>query len=138
LPSFSLKFPHFKLGSAWTKSLYGDIDTPHIEVPHGQLSLHVHPSLNNLNVGLSLDGIVSFEAPDWALSVAPLHVSLASPKLFNGAGLHLLRGDDGEIGISFDKHSSRHFFFLGKAPSLPKFSLGLQVTLNILLTCNNS
>jgi hypothetical protein len=127
LPEFTFKFPHFKLGSSWTKSLYGDLSTPQIEVPHGQLSLHLHPHLNNLNVGLSLDGVASFEAPDWQLSMSPLHLSPSSPKLFNGSGLHLLRGVDGEIGISFDKHSSRHFFFLGKAPSLPKFSLGIEV-----------
>jgi hypothetical protein len=132
LPSFALKFPNFKLGSSWTKSLYGDIDLPHVELPHGHLSLHLHPSLNNLNVGLSIDGIASFEALDWQLSVSPLDFSLSTPKLSKGDGLHLLRGVDGEIGISFDKHSSRHFFFLGKAPTLPKFSLGLKVALNIL------
>jgi hypothetical protein len=86
----------------------------------------MHPSLN-LNVGLSLDGVASFEAPDWNLSIAPLHFALTAPKLSKGDGLHLLRGEDGEIGISFDKHSSRHFFFFGKAPTLPKFSLGLKV-----------
>jgi hypothetical protein len=127
LPSFSFKFPHFKLGSAWTKSLYGDLNLPHIEIPHGQLALHLHPSLNNLNVGLSLDGVASFEAPDWNLSVSPLNFSLSAPKLSKGDGLHLLRGEDGEIGVSFDKQSSRHFFFFGKAPSFPKFSLGLKV-----------
>lgn len=96
-------------------------------MPHGDLSLHLHPSLNNINVGLSLDGIASFDALDWKLSVSPLHFSIATPKLFNGPGLHLLRGGDGEIGISFDKNSSRHFFFFGKAPSIPKFSLNLKV-----------
>jgi hypothetical protein len=60
--------------------------------------------------------------------VAPMHFHLlASPKLFNGEGLHLLRGDDGEIGVSFDKHSSRHFFFVGAALPSPKFSLKFQV-----------
>lgn len=98
-----------------------------MEVPHGQLSLHRHHSLNDLDVGLSLDGIASFDSPDFSLSVAPLHFSLSAPKLLNGAGLHLLRGLDGEIGISFDKQSSRHFFFLGKLPSAPKFSLNLKV-----------
>lgn len=99
----------------------------HIDVPHGHLSLHLHPSLNNLNVGLASDGVASFEAPDWSLSVVPLSFSLSAPKLSKADGVHLLRGDDGEIGISFDKNSSRHFFFFGKAPSLPKFSLGLKV-----------
>jgi hypothetical protein len=98
-----------------------------VEVPHGQLALHLHPSLGNLNVGLSLDGVASFDAQDWKLEVVPSHFSLSAPKLFSADGLHLLRGLDGEIGISFDKHSSRHFFFFGKAPSLPTFSLGLKV-----------
>ena len=128
LPSFALKFPKFKLGSAWTKTLYGDLNLPHVELPHGQLSIHLHPALNNLNVGLSLDGVASYEAPDWALSVRSLHFSLTAPNLTKGDGLHLLRGEDGEIGISFDKQSSRHFFFLGKAPASPKFSLELKVS----------
>lgn len=72
------------------------------------------------------------QAPDLNLSVFPLDFSLTAPKLSKADGLHLLRGEDGEIGISFDKRSSRHFFFLGKAPTLPKFSLGLKV-LNLLL-----
>jgi hypothetical protein len=131
LPSFSLKFPNFKLDSKWTKFLYGSADT-HIEIPQGQLALHLHPSLN-LNVGLSAEGLASFTAPDWKFSAAPLNLDLSSPKLFHGEGLHLLRGDDGEIGLSFDKRSSRHFFFLGKAPSGRKFSLGFKVTLSLLI-----
>jgi hypothetical protein len=103
------------------------LDTPRIELPHGQLALHAHPSLNNINVGLSFDGIATFEAPDWKLAVSPLHLSLTVPKLFSGDGLHLLRGEDGEIGISFDKKSSRHFFFLGKGLPSPKFALKLKV-----------
>jgi hypothetical protein len=81
-------------------------------------------------VGLAFDGAVSFEAPDWKFQVAPLHFDLSAPKLFHSDGLHLLRGDDGEIGVSFDKNSSRHFFFFGKAPAFPKFSLGLKVRLD--------
>lgn len=127
LPSFALKFPNFKLGKSWSKSLYGSLDTPRVELPHGQLSAHSHPSLNGINVSLSLDGAVSFDSPDWKFGVAPLHFGLSAPKLYHGDGLHLVRGDDGEIGISFDKNASRHFFFLGKAPSSPKFSLGLKV-----------
>ena len=128
-PSFALQFPKFKLGSSWSASLYGDLDAPHIEVPHGQLSTHTHPHLGNLNVGLSLDGTASYDAPDWKLVIAPTSFSVSAPKLYTGAGLHLLRGDDGEIGISFDKNSSRHFFFIGKVfpLSAPKFSLSLKV-----------
>jgi hypothetical protein len=87
----------------------------------------VHPHLGNLNVGLSFDGTASFDAPDWKLSVAPPNFAVSVPTLYNGAGLHLLRGDDGEIGISFDKNSSRHFFFIGKPLSAPKFAINLKV-----------
>lgn len=124
----ALKFPDFDLGSAWSKSLYGNLDAPHVEVPHGQLSLHLHPSLN-LNVGLAIDGTVSFDAPDWKASISPSHFSITGPKLSRADGLHLLTGDDGEIGVSFDKSSSRHFFFLGKGLSVPKFSLNFKVLL---------
>ena len=127
MPSFSLKFPTFKLGKSWTASLYGDLDAPRVELPSGQLALHAHPALNNLTVGLSFDGAATFEAPDWRFAISPLHLSLTAPKLFSGDGLHLLRGDDGEIGISFDKKSSRHFFFIGKSLASPKFSLKLKV-----------
>lgn len=127
LPSFSLKFPKFKLDKSWKKSLYGDFDTPHIEVPEGQLALHVHPSLNGLNVGLSIDGEASFDAPDWKLRVSPPQFHISAPKLFSGDGIHLLRGEDGEVGISFDKASSRHFFFIGKSLPSPKFSLSFKV-----------
>jgi hypothetical protein len=102
------------------------LDTPHVDIPHGQLATHLHPSLN-LNVGLSFDGVVSFDAPDWKASVAPLNLSLAAPKLSRGEGLHLLVGEDGEVGVSFDKNTSRHFFFLGISHSLPKFSLSIKV-----------
>ena len=122
-----LKFPKFKLGSSWSRSLYGDADVSPIEVPHGQLSIHRHPSLNDISVGLAVDGTAHFDAPDWKFAVSPLHFSLSAPKLLNAAGIHLLRGDDGEIGISFDKQSSRHFFFFGKAPSIPRFSLAFKV-----------
>ncbi len=124
---FSLKFPSFKLSSAWRKSLYGDLKIAPIEVPHGEFAIHVHPHLNNINVGLSLDGTADFSGPDWKLHVASLQFSVTTPTLYKGDGLHLLRGEDGEIGISFDKNSTRHFFLLGKAPSLPEFSLQFKV-----------
>jgi hypothetical protein len=103
--------------------LYGSPELPPVEVPQGQLCLHTHPFLN-LTVGLSLEGVVSFAAPDWKLSAAPTF-SLSAPKLLRGEGLHLLRADDGEIGVSFDKNSSRHYFFIGKSPGV-KFSLLLK------------
>lgn len=112
--------------------MYGTLDTPHIEIPHGQLSIHVHPHLNHLTVGLSLDGVASFDAPDWKLAIAPAHFSVSAPILLNGAELHLLRGDDGEIGISFDKNSSRHFFFIGSPLFVAKFSLNLMVYVSML------
>lgn len=81
-------------------------------------------------MGLSIDGVVSFEAPDWSASVSCPHFSLTAPKLSRADGLHMLAGEDGEIGVSFDKHSSRHFFFLGKALSVPTFSLHFKVCLH--------
>jgi hypothetical protein len=113
--------------------MYGSPDAPRVEVPQGLLSIHAHPSLNGINVGLAVDGTASFEAPDWKFHVAALHFGLSAPKLFHSDGLHLLQGEDGEIGVSFDKSSSRHFFFLGKAPAFPKFSLGLKVYLTFLI-----
>ena len=104
--------------------LYGSPELPPVEVAQGQVSLHTHPFLN-LAVGLSLDGSVSFTAPDWKLSAVPTF-SLSAPKLLRAEGLHLLRADDGEIGLSFDKTSSRHFFFIGKSMGA-KFSLQLKV-----------
>lgn len=126
LPSFSLKFPKFKLNSKWKKLLYGNVEL--FELPSGQLSIHAHPSLNGINVELSHDHNVNFSTPDWKLSVLPLSFNISAPKLFHGDGLHLLRGDDGEIGVSFDKNASRHFFFVGKPLSLPKFSLKFAVS----------
>jgi len=98
-------------------------------VPSGQPAVNLHPSLNNLNIGLSWDGSASFDSPDWKLGIAPVGFSLSAPKLLKGDGLHYLQGEDGEIGFSFDKHGSRHFFLIGKSLSLPKFSLQLQVCL---------
>lgn len=120
----------FELRSTWTQSFERKYSHPKV-VPHGE-SLHFHPSLN-FNVGLSLDGITSFYAPDFHLSVSPLHFGITGPRLMNDVGLHLLRGKDGEIEITFDEHSSRHVFFLGKAPSVPKFSLRFKVSTIVLL-----
>lgn len=132
--SWQFEFPHFHFGKAWRKSLYGDVSVAPVEVPHGQHAAHSHPSLD-LNVGLTWDGAASFDAPDWKLNVVPAW-SLSAPKLHKGEGLHLLRGDDGEIGISFDKNSSRHFFLLTKAPASPKFSLHLKVRALIIIGQN--
>ena len=120
--------------------MYGKLETPHVELPTGQLSKpHLHGSLNGLHVGLSADGIAEYDSPDWKLAVSPIHFSLAPPKqLLQGADVQLLRAEDGEIGISFDKDSSRHFFFIGKALSFPKFSLGFKVAslpLAVLMIC---
>ena len=126
LPHFALKFPTFKLSSGWTKSLYGDLNTPAVKLPHLQPSIHAHPSLNGIKVGLSWDSVASFEGPTWKLSAVP-SMSIISPQLHQGEGLHLLRGDDGEVGISFDKHSTRHFFVLTNLPS-PRFSIKFKVS----------
>ncbi len=126
LPSFSLKFPSFKLGSKWKKTLYGNLRVPPVELPSPQPSIQVHPSLNDLQLSLQWNGEASFELPGWKLSASLPSFELTSPKLLHANGLQLLRGEDGEIGFSFDKNSTRHFFVLGK-PSSPKFSLKFKV-----------
>lgn len=55
-------------------------------------------------------------------------MSLSSPQLLHGDGLQLLKAEDGEIGLSFDKKSTRHFFLLGKSLNSPKFSLTFKVS----------
>lgn len=128
-----MKFPKFKLDAKWKKTLYGNLDLPLIELPEGQFPQpNLHPSLN-LQVRLSVDGVVDFEGPDWKLEAAPIHFSISPPKhSFSANGLNLLRGEDGEIGIAFDNDLSRHFFFIGKALSYPRFSLGLKVPATII------
>lgn len=109
--------------------LYGSPDLPPVELPQGQVCLHAHPFLN-LTVGLSLAGVASFTAPDWKLLAVPTF-SLSYPKLLRAEGLHLLRADDGEIGLSFDKTSSRHYFFIGRPPGL---QLSLQLKADAIST----
>ena len=73
----------------------------------GQRSIHIHPSIG-FEVELNLDGSIRFDAPDIKLNVSCPSFSLPKGKLLHGKGLHLLRADDGDIGLSFDKKSSRH------------------------------
>ncbi len=122
-----MKFPSFKLSAAWRKLLYGSPKSPPVELKQGQLSMHAHPHLNHLNVSLDWDGVVNYNGPDFSLRVAPVDFSLKAGKLLRADGLQLLRGEDSEVGVSFDKKSSRHFFFLGWAPSSPKFSISFKV-----------
>lgn len=124
LPAFSIKFPHFSLGGQWAAALYGNTEL--IPLHNTLVSSESPPSLPSLEVGLSLSGDVEFSAPDWKVRLSPdFHV--ASPKLYKGDGVHLLRGDDGETGFSFDKKSARHFFVFAKAPASPKLQLRLEV-----------
>ncbi len=125
LPSFTAKFPSFKFNSAWFKSLYGSSGSPLVAVPSGDITLP-NPSLG-LNFSLSLDGLLTFGGPDWSLKLAPISVSVRDPQLFTRDGLLLVRGEDGEFGVSFDKQSSRHWFFIGKPLSSPKFGLKFEL-----------
>lgn len=54
---------------------------------------------------------------------------LVAPKFYKGDGLQVVRAEEGEVGISYDKNSLRHFFFFGKAPAFQKFSLKFNVSL---------
>jgi hypothetical protein len=102
-----------------------------VKLSHPQPSILPHPSLGGIKVSLSWESVVAFEGPDWKLSATP-SLSISSPQLIQGEWLQLLRGEDGEIGISFDKGSSRHFFLLGSVPS-PKFSIKFKASLFFML-----
>eukprot|EP00026_Physarum_polycephalum_P000009 Phypoly_transcript_00009.p1 GENE.Phypoly_transcript_00009~~Phypoly_transcript_00009.p1 ORF type:complete len:3931 (-),score=966.04 Phypoly_transcript_00009:22-11814(-) len=128
LPSFSLNFPKFKIGPAWGTTLYGRAGHALKPVPEGHRLRSAYPSLPHFEVGLSPTGEAHFDSADLKLSVAPLSFHITAPKLFEADGVQLLRGDDGEVGISFDESSARHFFFLGKAPAATKFSIKITQT----------
>lgn len=127
LPSFSLKFPSFRLGKSWLTTLYGSGNPSLAPVPRGQLAVHSHPSLHNLEVALSAAGEVEFASgSEWKVKLVPENFSILRPTLLSGTGLQLLRGEDGETGLSFDEKSTRHFFVFGKTPA-PKLLLKLEV-----------
>jgi hypothetical protein len=96
-----------------------------VKLPHLQPSIHAHPGLHGINVSLGWDSEVSFDGPDWKLTAVPLF-TINAPQIHHGDWLQLLRGEDGEIGISFDKNSSRHFFMLTNL-SGPRFSIKFKV-----------
>lgn len=106
--------------------LYGRGEANLAPVAAGHPSVEAHPSLNRLEVALAPNGEVNFGNPTWKVKLAPVGLDLANPKLYRRDGLQLLRGDDVETGLSFDKDTTRHFFFFGKsAPS--KLQLKLEV-----------
>lgn len=111
------------------KTLYGDSSPALSPVPNNLPSVQPHPSLNGIKVGLAVDGAVNFESADWKFGVSPPSLALSSPQLLHGEGLQLLKVDDGEIGVSFDKKSTRHFFLFGKSLNASKFSLSFKVIL---------
>lgn len=122
---FSAKFPAFRLNKSWLTTLYGP-DNATLS-PVTQSFVHQDlPSLNGLKVGLLTSGEVEFGTPGWKIKFLP-SFSLTNAKLLSRPGLQVLRGDDGETGISFDKGSSRHFFVFLKAPTSQTFSLALEV-----------
>lgn len=108
-------------------------------LPPSLPSRHSHPTLDNLEVSLFPDGAVEYSAPDWKVKLAPINFSLSSPShVYKGEGLQLLRGEDGETGLSFDGKSSRHLFLFGTTPP-SELSLQLEVCLLLFmessLTC---
>lgn len=121
----------FKINKSWFSVLYGDIVSALTALSHGQPARFPHPALNNLDVTLSGDGAVEYGNQSWKVKLHPKSFHLASPKLYKREGLQLLRADDGETGLSFDKNSSRHFFFFGKPPASSKFTLQLEVVFSI-------
>lgn len=137
LPSLALKFPKFKLNRAWKKSLYGETPDNNVEVPRNLPATHIHPSLGAVAVSLNFEQRVIFESPSkgWKLAVHAPNFAFTPTKLVKGTGLQLLTGDDGEIGLSFDNASSRHFFVVGKPLATPQFKLQFKVTLPLPPSC---
>ena len=124
-PSFAGKFPNFKLSKSWLPILYGHSGANLAPVAGGHPTLESHPSLNGLEVALAENGEVEFGNSSYRVKLS-VNFDVPSPKLYRRDGLQLLRGDDVETGLSFDKDTTRHFFFFGKAaPS--KLLLNLEV-----------
>lgn len=63
VPQFA-KSATFDLGLTWISNLYGTSEDPLLPVA-GDSANHSHPSLNHLDVGLSLNGDAEFISPDW-------------------------------------------------------------------------
>jgi hypothetical protein len=128
------KFPSFKPSTSWLALLYGKAVAALSALAHGQPAKHNHPALNDLEVTLVADGTVEFGNPTWKVKLSPQNFSLTAPKLFKNDGVQLLRAEDGETGLSFDKTSSRHFFLFGKQPpSKIVLQLDVRESLNIYL-----
>jgi len=128
LPSFTLKFPSFKLARPWLVTLYSEGTSPLSPQAPNQTIQHTHAHLPNVTLSLSPDGALSYDGPDFSVGFSPIGIAFANAQLLRSDGVAVLRGDDGEQGVSFDKSgASRHFFFLGKALPSPKFSLKLKV-----------
>lgn len=123
LPSFP-SFPSFKLSKPWINTLYGNASTFNpVTATHLPRQ---HTPLRNLHVSLSTNGAVEYGDSEWKIRLAPVGYSLTSPTLYESDELQLLRGSEGETGLSFYKDSSRHFFVFGKIPS-SKLLLSLEV-----------
>jgi hypothetical protein len=71
-------------------------------------------------------GEIEYHTPGWKVKFTPnFHVT--SPQVLRGKELQLLRGEDGETGLSYNIKYTRHFFIYGKAPTTPKLLLQLEV-----------
>jgi hypothetical protein len=152
--SFSgVKYHTFKLDHSWNAEIYGGSNVLLTLLP-GKFPKQPHAVLPNIDVTLGLDGAAEFSAGDWKvpyiasssfifLSVDLLQFKLTPifvptpPVPHRGDGVHVLRGEDGEIGLYHDKVASRHFFIVGKAPPTNKFTLKLAVISHLFL-CNSS
>ena len=129
-----MKFPNFRLGKAWTTSLYGDAgdDAQPEEYSKEHHAVHSHPALQNVPAALRWDGQVEYgsEENGWKIKIIPttFPISTSSDRqLILRHGLQLLRSTDYECGLSYDKSSSRHFFIFGKSPSSTRFALQFEV-----------
>lgn len=57
----------------------------------------------------------------------PVNFKISSPTLLRSDEAQIVRGDEAEIGISFDKSSVKHFFIVGRAPYSQKFTIKFNV-----------
>ena len=123
-----IKFPSLHFGGSWAKLLYsGKPDSATVQVPKGQFASLAPPSLG-CEFALAHEGHLEFSGGGkWKIRLSPLGISLPDAQLLKAGNFAALRSPEGEIGFSFDKDSSKHFFTIGQPFAAPKFSLQLKV-----------
>lgn len=87
-------------------------------------------SLPNFDCSLSRNGELEYvSAAKWKLSFVP--PAFPNAELVKSEHFVALRSTESEIGFSFEKDSAKHFFVVGVALQVPKFTLKLKVSLRL-------